>query len=156
MRPPGAPTSRRSVARAGFFDVPADEVYNQVVPLDFVWGSAVTELHDRLRDTFSPVEKFRVLETTLRRRAGKRLESHSAVRYALGEFRRVPHTRSVLDVTRHAGLSRRRFAQLFREQVGLTPKLYCRLRRFRQVVGQIASGAPVDSVQFTFLQDTAA
>jgi AraC-like DNA-binding protein len=130
----------------GFFDVPADEFYNQVVPLDWVWGSAVTALRDRLRDTFSPAEKFRVLETTLRRRAGKRLELHSAVRYALGEFRRVPHTRSVLDVTRHAGLSRRRFAQSFREQVGLTPKLYCRLRRFRQVVGQIASGAPVDWV----------
>jgi AraC-like DNA-binding protein len=124
----------------GFFDVPADEFYNQVVPLDWVWGSAVTELRDRLRDTFSPAETFRVLETTLRRRAGKRLELHAAVRYALEEFRRVPHTRSVLDVTRHAGLSRRRFAQLFREPVGLTPKLSCRLRRFRQVVGQIASG----------------
>jgi transcriptional regulator GlxA family with amidase domain len=47
-------------------------------------------------------------------------------------------------VARDAGLSRRRFAQLFREQVGLTPKLYCRLRRFQQVVRRIASGTPVD------------
>jgi len=50
----------------------------------------------------------------------------------------------VIEVARDAGLSRRRFAQLFREQVGPTPKLYCRLRRFQQVVRRIASGAPVD------------
>jgi len=50
-------------------------------------------------------------------------------------------------VARDAGLSRRRFAGLFREQVGLTPKLYCRLRRFRQVVRRSASGAPVNWAQ---------
>jgi methylphosphotriester-DNA--protein-cysteine methyltransferase len=33
---------------------------------------------------------------------------------------------------------------LFREQVGLTPKLYCRLHRFQDVLRQIAVGAPVD------------
>jgi AraC-like DNA-binding protein len=64
--------------------------------------------------------------------------------YALGEFARAPHIRSVLEVTKEAGLSRRRFAQLFREQVGLTPKLFCRLHRFRGVLRQIALGAPVD------------
>jgi AraC-like DNA-binding protein len=41
-------------------------------------------------------------------------------------------------VAQEAGLSRRRFAQLFREQVGLTPKLYRLLRRFQDVSRQIA------------------
>ena len=62
------------------------------------------------------------------------------------KFARAPHIRSVLGVARETGLSRRRFAQLFRKQVGLTPKLYCRLHRFQQVRRQIASGAPVDWV----------
>jgi AraC-like DNA-binding protein len=84
------------------------------------------------------------METALLARVNRRLELHRAVRYALGEFRRAPHIRSVLDVTRETGLSRRRFAQLFREQVGLTPKLYCRLHRFQGVLRQISSGAPVD------------
>src|SRR5262249_58525693 len=56
----------------------------------------------------------------------------------------LPDIRSVLDVAREAGLSRRRFAQLFREQVGLTPKLYCRLCRFQGVLRQISLSAPVD------------
>ncbi len=127
-----------------FFDVPADSFYNQVVPLDQVWGSKAAELRDHLREAPGPAEKFCVLENALQQRLKKRLQLHSAVAYALGEFQRVPHIRRVLEVTREAGLSRRRFSQLFREQVGLTPKLYCRIHRFQEVVQQIASGTPVD------------
>ena len=130
-------------ARA-FFDAPADAFYNESVPLDLVWGSMASELRDRLREASTAAEKFRALEIALLQRVNKRLELHAAVRYALREFARAPHIRSVLEVTREAGLSRRRFAQLFRQQVGLTPKLYCRLHRFQGALRQIASGAPVD------------
>src|SRR5262249_52417293 len=99
---------------------------------------------DHLRDASTPADKFRALESALLDRRNKSIELHFAVRYALDQFARHPHIHSVLSVAREAGLSRRRFAQLFREQVGLTPKLYCRLRRFQVVLRQIATGAPVD------------
>ena len=51
------------------------------------------------------------------------------------------------ELAQEAGLSRRRFAQVFREQIGLTPKLYCRLQRFQNALKQIASGASVDWAQ---------
>ena len=41
-------------------------------------------------------------------------------------------------------MSRRRFAQLFREQVGMTPKRYCRLHRFHNVTRQICAGEAVE------------
>jgi len=130
-------------ARA-FFDAPADAFCNERVPLDMIWGSRAGEMRDRLREGGSAAEKFQLLEATLLERVNTRAELHSAVQYALGQFARAPHIRSVLDVSRKAGLSRRRFAQLFREQIGLTPKLYCRLLRFQGVLRQIAVGAPVD------------
>jgi AraC-like DNA-binding protein len=130
-------------ARA-FFDGPADSFYNENVPLDLIWGSTASELRDHLREASAAAEKFHVLETALLERMNKRLELHAGVLYALGRFARVPHIRSVVEVAREAGLSRRRFAQLFREQVGLTPKLYCRLHRFQHVVRQISQGVPVD------------
>jgi AraC-like DNA-binding protein len=49
--------------------------------------------------------------------------------------------------SQEAGLSRRRFTQLFREQIGLTPKLYCRVQRFQNALQQIASGASVHWAQ---------
>ena len=127
-----------------FFDSPADAFYNESVPLDLLWGSGASELRDRLRAASTVVKKFRLLEIALLERVNKGLDLHTAVRYALREFTRAPHIRSVLDVTKEAGLSRRRFAQLFREQIGLTPKLFCRLHRFQGVLRQIALGAPVD------------
>jgi AraC-like DNA-binding protein len=130
-------------ARA-FFDASADLLCNESVSLDLIWGSLASELRDRLREAPTAAAKFQVLESALVERVNQRLELHSAVQYALGEFARAPPIRSVLGVARETGLSRRRFAQLFREQVGLTPKLYCRLHRFQQVLRQIASGAPVD------------
>jgi AraC-like DNA-binding protein len=131
-------------AAPAFFDPPADEFHNRNIPLDLVWGPAAGELRERLRGAPTPASKFAVLEAALQARAGKRGGLHSAVRYAIGKIERAPHIRSVLELARDAGLSRRRFAQLFREQVGVTPKLYCRLHRFREVVRQIDSGAPVD------------
>jgi AraC-like DNA-binding protein len=130
-------------ARA-FFDGEADTFHNKSVPLEFIWGPLASQIRGQLRDASIPTEKFQLLESTLLDRRSKRIELHLAVRYALGEFARKPHIHSVLNVAREAGLSRRRFAQLFREQVGLTPKLYCRLRRFQKVLRQIAAGAPVD------------
>jgi AraC-like DNA-binding protein len=129
------------------FGVPADAFYNGVVPLEQVWGSAATRLRDRLRETPGQAGKFHVLETALKQRCSERLELHPAVRCALGRFRCAPHIRSVLEVNKEIGLSRRRFAQLFREQVGITPKLYCRIHRFQRVLQRIASGAPVDWVE---------
>ena len=126
-------------------DVPAHECSNESVTLDVIWGAAAIELRDRLRETSSVEEKFTVLENALLERALRRpFALHGAVRYGLRRFECAPHIGSVLDVVRETGLSRRRFAQIFREQVGLTPKLYCRVLRFQRVVQQMASGRPID------------
>ena len=130
-------------ARA-FFVEPAAAFCNESVPLDEVWGSTAGDLRDRLRAASTVTEKFRVLEETLLQQIDQRRQLHGAVRYALREIARDSPVRSVLDVARDAGMSRRRFAQLFREQVGLTPKLYCRLARFQSVLRRIGVGARVD------------
>lgn len=130
-------------ARA-FFDATADAFCNESVPLDLMWGSLASELRDHLREAGTAAEKFHVLEALLLQKVNKRLQLHAAVQYAIGEFARAPHIRSVVGVAREIGVSRRRFAQLFREQVGLTPKLYCRLHRFQRVLRQLDLGFPVD------------
>jgi AraC-like DNA-binding protein len=132
----------------GFFDAPAVDFYGQVVPLDAVWGAQAIRLRDRLQEAATAAQKFQVLEAALREvmdaAAERRRALHPSVQYGLQAFRHVPHVRTVIDVSTEAGLSRRRFSELFREQVGMTPKLFCRLIRFRQVVRRIVAGASVD------------
>jgi len=132
----------------GFFQTAASDFYNQIVPLDGAWGRGLPELRERLREEVNETVKLRLLETALReivwRSSDGRFALHESVRYALSQFRRVPHIRTVADVSRGAALSRRRLGQLFREQIGMTPKLYCRLTRFRKVVRQLAAGGSIN------------
>jgi AraC-like DNA-binding protein len=127
-----------------FFDPPANEFYDRAAPLHEIWGSASRNLRDCLLEAPVPAARLRILAAELQRRVGEPRELHGAVRYALEEFGRNPRATGVLEVARHTGFSRRRLTQLFREQVGLTPKVYCRLHRFQQVVSRIASGGPVN------------
>jgi AraC-like DNA-binding protein len=128
----------------GFLDTPIDAFHNKSVSLDLIWGSMVRNLHDRLLAGNDPAEKFRVLEVVFLEHLNERLQLNAAVRYALQEFARRPEIPKVRELAHEAGLSRRRFSQLFRVQIGLTPKLYCRLQRFQNTLKLIASVTYLD------------
>ena len=56
----------------------------------------------------------------------------------------MPHTPKISDLTGRIGLSPRRFIQVFVQEVGLTPKLFCRVRRFQEVLHLIGRGQEVE------------
>jgi AraC-like DNA-binding protein len=130
-----------------FLKMPADAFHDKNVSLDLVWGSMVGTLHDRLRSANDPARKFQILEVALLSRISERVQLSTAVRYALLESSRRPQIPRVRELAHQAGLSRRRFAQLFREQIGLPPKLYCRVQRFQNALRQVRSGSSVDWAQ---------
>ena len=108
------------------------------VPLDTLWGAEAGLLREQLLAAKTPEAKFNIFESALLGRIAKRPEpAHPAVQFAVGNFRRLPN-RAISSVTDQIGLSERRFIQLFAQQVGLTPKLFCRVQRFQKVLRQIA------------------
>jgi AraC-like DNA-binding protein len=66
-----------------------------------------------------------------------RRSTHPAVRYALDHFIRQPEILSVGAITDKISLSPRRFIELFNDQVGMTPKVFCRVRRFQRALYEI-------------------
>jgi AraC-like DNA-binding protein len=72
---------------------------------------------------------------------------HPAVTFALSTFDRASHTTSISAVTDAIGMSAKRFIERFKAQVGVTPKRYCRIRRFQQAVGRAHRGDRVDWAQ---------
>jgi AraC-like DNA-binding protein len=117
-----------------FLGLPAGDLHNQHAPLDALWGARAAELRDRLLEARTPPGKFRVLEQCLLARAAGALARHPAVAFALRSFQGGTHAGTVADVTEQVGLSPRSFIQRFTDEVGLTPKLYCRVQRFQQVL----------------------
>jgi AraC-like DNA-binding protein len=119
-----------------FFGYPAGDFQDLTVSLEDVWGAAARELRERLLAAPDTASKVRALEEALLAQA-RPVGRHPGVSYAVRELRRVPARLSVLEMTDEAGLSAKRFIQLFREQVGLPPKLFGRVRRFQAVVERV-------------------
>jgi AraC-like DNA-binding protein len=123
-----------------FFKMPASELRNQHVSLEDLWGHETELLRERLLAAQTPQKKIQVLEQCLLDQAFKPLERHRAVDCALGLFRNIHTAPAIADLADHIGISSRRFIQLFSNEVGLTPKLFARVRRFQQILQQIRSG----------------
>lgn len=123
-----------------FLGVPAGEVGEMDVALDLLWGRAASDLRHRLLDAPTVREKFGVLEGALLARIPSAPERHRAVIGALAELSVASPGRSLAEITAGTGLSQRRFIELFRAQVGLTPKRYHRVRRFQEAIRMIEHG----------------
>lgn len=133
--------SFRPGCAAPFVGAPPSTFTGTDVELDDVWGRADCDrLHGRLLEAGGPEAAFRVLEDALLQRLATGLLPHPGVRHALEAFTRTAHTASIADVRDQVGLSHRRFVDVFERAVGLTPKRFCRVRRFQRVL-QLAHGA---------------
>ena len=127
-----------------FLKLPSDELYNQHVELEDLWGRLARELRERALAATNPAEKVRVVELMLLERAAGMFVGQPVVEYAVENFLAQPATSRITEVADKTGFSSRRFAEMFREHVGMTPKLFCRVRRFQAVLKRITSGRSVN------------
>jgi AraC-like DNA-binding protein len=124
-----------------FLGTPASELADAHVDLEAFWGASAIELRERLCAAKTPAERFNLLEKALVAHLFRPLERHYAVRFALDTFGRADSGLAIRDIARDAGLSQRRFIQLFAREVGMSPKLFCRVRRFRQALETVRHAA---------------
>ncbi len=127
-----------------FLGVPMDALRDEDAPLAALWGAGASDLRARLLGARTPGARFDVLERSLLARASPLPSRHPAVAFALHEFRRGAGRTSVKEVGDQVGLSQRRFIQIFREEVGLTPKVFWRIRRFQLAIGLASNGRRVE------------
>src|SRR5262249_46027897 len=123
---------------------PVAELHNADSSLADVWGERKTgELIGLIHEARTVEMKFRVLEKWLLLAAHRPLQHHAAVSYAVQEFQRDSLLSSA-EVANKLGFSQRRFIEIFRGEVGLAPKLLCRVLRFQQVISAIKKQDTID------------
>ncbi len=130
-----------------FFRVPADEVANRSVALEFLWRGAVSEVREQLLAAGSAEAMFAILERCLLAQLVRPLELHPAIDFARRQICGAPQVATVSGLMERIGLSQRRFIELFRDQMGLTPKAFCRVRRFQRVLQAVHRRKSVDWAQ---------
>lgn len=112
--------------------VPAGTLADDHVGLDDIWGPSATKLRTRLCAAPSLQQRIALLEQALIARLPDRPHRRLAVSAGLVELDQ-PGV-EVGHVARVLGLSRRRFIEVFTEDVGMTPKRYSMVRRFQRAL----------------------
>lgn len=126
---------------AAFATDAVDLFSNRSVPLEDVWGAPARDVRDRLREIPSPQCRLDCLEEFLGSRIAARPARHRMVQFAVSKLGGAAGVATVSEVARSTGWSERRFSQVFREEVGLPPKVWCRIQRFQRAVQQLHAGA---------------
>ncbi len=114
FQPGGAPA---------LLNIPAHECTNLDVDLNS--GG----LRDALLESKSTSAAFAILESSLSAKLGRGLPAHPAIDWSLRNMH-LP----LPELIRLSNLSERRFREAFRAQVGVPPKLYQRIQRFRDAI----------------------
>jgi AraC-like DNA-binding protein len=118
-----------------FLGVPASELADAHVDLETLWGTLARELRDRLCAAATPTDRFRVLENTLNARLKDASTGHRAVHAALDIWRPdVSEMTTIRALAAYLGFSQRHFIHVFSNEVGMTPKLFCRVQRFQRTL----------------------
>ena len=113
------------------------------VDLHDLFGPGAGQLRQHLLDTPTASRRIALLEQWLRARL-RGTGIHPAVSHAVTLLERAPQVLGIARVARECGWSERRLLTVFRRQVGLTPKQFARLARFRAVIAQVHPARTVD------------
>jgi AraC-like DNA-binding protein len=127
----------RPGAAEALFRVHADELSGSHTALEDLWGAGARSLRDELAEPSSPEQRLDAFERMLLARLPLVGGLHPAVARALQQFQA---TAAVRDVVEQSGYSHRCFIAMFSRAVGLTPKMYCRVRRFQHVLRRARTG----------------
>lgn len=120
-----------------------DLLANGHADLDALAGGDARTLRLRLLEAAGATARLRIVHDWLLRQAAA-AAPHPAVTHALRLFDVAPQVQRIDAIAAHCRLSPRRFGELFREQVGMSPKRYARLQRFRSLVAQVHRERDVD------------
>jgi AraC-like DNA-binding protein len=130
-----------------FYSFPMNEITDSVVMADLVFGKAVCDLREQLLSTTSVHQMFHRIELFLMARAGDKLHPNSmtnCIQYAINQIIQRPTILSLQRLSEHIGYSQKHFIDLFRKQVGVTPKQYLKIMRFQKAILQAETAQPIN------------
>jgi AraC-like DNA-binding protein len=121
--------------------VPLNVLANEHVALADIWGSPAFALQDAVMKATMPEELCCRVEELLVLRLRDARGPHPMIAWAVRTLAETEEPSPVTTVARASGLSARRFIQVFHRGVGLRPKEFSRVMRFRRAL-KLLTGDP--------------
>ena len=125
-----------------FYSFPMSTLTDTVVEADLVFGKGIHDLRKQLLATKSSRRMFQLVESFLLCQAGEAIHdsiSRKCVHYALLSIIHGPTARCLQELSEQIGYSQKHFIDLFKAQVGVSPKQYLKIMRFQNAIRAIES-----------------
>lgn len=116
-----------------FFQVPMHELTDRMIPLLDLWSGAAS-LESRVEEAPTLRDRIARIEERLLERLGPAPDPPPAVRHAIHLIARTDGRQSVRELERAVGWGARHLERRFRDAVGVSPKLFSRVVRFRRAL----------------------
>jgi AraC-like DNA-binding protein len=120
---------------------PLRAITGLVVELRDLVGSTADELIERCREATSAEARFRITAAWIAARVGGARPVEPAVAWAAAEIESRNGDVPITELRVETGFSKTRLATAFRDQIGVPPKLFARIVRFRRALAMVESGA---------------
>jgi AraC-like DNA-binding protein len=125
--------------------LPMGAIAHDVLELDDVLGDQVHAVHERLGALPSPGLQFALLCDFVRRRLGaSRIRLRADAQAAVQRLADSAGQDQIEAICRSLCVSRKHLNALFLAHIGLTPKTYARMFRFRRIIDLLQTGARPD------------
>ncbi|QPC82245.1 AraC family transcriptional regulator [Phototrophicus methaneseepsis] len=124
--------------------LPMSELYNQVVPLESLWGCFASEIRERLAAAATIEAGFALFERLLLARLCEESADQAVVEYGIDQISRHCGALSIKSLSDHIGISQNHLGTQFKRVVGASTKELARLYRFEHVLHSINPVRPVD------------
>ncbi|MES2611934.1 MAG: DUF6597 domain-containing transcriptional factor [Pseudomonadota bacterium] len=137
----------RPGAASALLGVPAGELQGMAVPLDAVWGASFQALRERMSGQADDEARVALLRASLEQRLSQNVRpanpcaSQAAALLAASAGRMRPG-----EVATAVGMGERRLQQIFRAEVGMSPKAWSRLARLRACLRALRASSPAAPV----------
>lgn len=124
-----------------FFKTPLEEMHDQLVELDLVWGRDGATFRERLLEACTLERKFQILESVLLAHLSRAQALDPLIPFAISAFDRGA---PVAAVASRLGQLPKTFIRRFRGQTGLSPKHFSRILRMQRFLRAASSARDVD------------
>jgi AraC-like DNA-binding protein len=129
-----------------FYPSPISDITDTVVEADLIFGRNFHELREQLLAATSIERMFELVEGFLLRQAGNTLyvgDAAKCVEYAVSSILHKPTLRRLHQLSEEIGYSHKHFIELFRHQVGVSPKQYLKIMRFQKAICAIENNESI-------------
>jgi AraC-like DNA-binding protein len=131
---------------SAFYPFPISDLTDTVAEADLVFGKNFHDLREQLLAAKSIDQMFQLVERFLLQQAGAALQADGAakcVEYTVASIIHKPTLRRLHQLSDEIGYSQKHFIELFKEQVGVSPKRYLKIMRFQKAIRAIEQNQSV-------------